>query len=104
MKDQKYKFSKKAHSKGGRDATIMAVIAALLFAASILLSYFMDGKAGSYVGGLALVTALTSVYGFAIGMNSFKEKEVSPALSIVGSISCGIIMVAHLTLFLAGIR
>ena len=82
----------------------MASIAAALFFAGIIISYFMDGAAGSYVGGFAFVAMMVSAYGFMVGMRSFTEKDVSPVLSITGAIGCGIIMVACLTLYLAGIR
>ena len=36
-------------------------------------------------------------------MKSFGEKNVSNRLSIIGSISCGIIMIGWLTLFLTGL-
>ena len=104
MSGQRYKFVKKEQSKGGRDATIMAGIAAALFLVSIAIAYFMEGQAGVFVGGFSLVAALISVYGFIVGMRSFGEKDVSYLLTVVGSIGCGIIMVAYLTLFLAGIR
>ena len=104
MSGQRYKFVKKEQSKGGRDATIMAGIAAALFLVSIAIAYFMAGQAGVFVGGFSLVAALISVYGFIVGMRSFGEKDVSYLLTVVGSIGCGIIMVAYLTLFLAGIR
>ena len=104
MKDQTYTFTKKDYAKGGRDATILTVCAAALLAAAIAIAYFMEGHAGVYVGGLTLTSALISLYGFVVGMKSFTEKDVSPLLSVIGSIGCGVIMVACLTLFLAGIR
>jgi hypothetical protein len=45
---------------------------------------------------------LFSVYGFYIGMKAMNEKEHSPILPVIGSISSGIIMVGWLGLFLAG--
>ena len=104
MSGQKYKFVKKEQSKGGRDATIMAGIAGALFLASIAIAYFMEGHAGTFVGGFSIVASLTAIYGFIVGMRSFGEKDVSYVLTVVGSIGCGVIMVAYLTLFLAGIR
>ena len=46
---------------------------------------------------------LLSVYGFYIGMKAMNEKENSPILPVIGSISSGIIMVGWLGLFLAGL-
>ncbi|MCI1721997.1 MAG: DUF6142 family protein [Lachnospiraceae bacterium] len=103
-KSQKYKFEKREQSKGGRTASFLALASAALFAAAVIVSFAQGGKAGTEVGGLALIAILFSVYGFIVGMKSFREKDVSPVLSIIGSIACGVIMVCWLTLFLAGIR
>lgn len=103
-KEQKYKFEKKEHSRGGRTASFLALASFALFVSSVIVSFVFKGNAGTAVGGMALIAMLLSVYGFICGMKSFAEKGVSPILSVVGSIACGIIMVGWLTLFLAGVR
>lgn len=103
-KEQKYKFEKKEHSRGGKTSSFLALASAVLFFISVIVSFANGGNAGTAVGGLAFIALLFSVYGFIVGMKSFNEKNVSPLFSIVGSIACGVIMVGWLTLFLAGIR
>lgn len=103
-KEQKYKFTKPEQSKGGKFSSIMALVSAGIFAVAVVISWAYSGKAGSSVGGLAFIAMLLSVYGFIVGMKSFSEKDVSPVLSVVGSIACGVIMVCWLTLFLTGVR
>lgn len=104
MKNQRYKFIEKQHSKGGLESVILAAVSLAIFIITVLISYGLGGNAGIYVGGLAIVAALLAVFGFVIGMKSFREKGVSPMFSIIGSIGCGVVMVGWLTLYLAGVR
>lgn len=104
MKDQSYRFVKKKHSKGGKASCGLAAFSCGLLAAAALISWIMGGNAGAVIGGLALIGALLAVYGFAVGMGSFRENDVSPAFSVAGSIACGVVLVVYLTLFVAGIR
>ena len=101
--EKKYQFRENVQSEGGRISTILAVLSFLLFIAAALMSYSAQGNAGSFAGCLAFAGAAISVYGFHEGMKSFGEKNVSNRLSVIGSISCGIIMIGWLTLFLTGL-
>ena len=76
--EKKYQFRENVQSEGGRISTVLA-------------------------GCIAFAGAAISIYGFRQGMKSFGEKNVSNRLSIIGSISCGIIMIGWLTLFLTGL-
>ena len=82
----------------------MAALSALLLIACLIVSFAMRGNAGVWVGGLGLIAILVSVYGFSVGMRSFREKRVSYSFSTFGSIACGIMSVAWLILFLAGVN
>ena len=104
MKNQRYQFIKKKHAKGGRESVILAAVSLALFLICVIISYVMGGRAGIYVGGLSVIAMLLAAFGFVIGMRSFQEKGVSPLLSIIGSIGCGVVVVGWLTLYLAVIR
>ncbi|HUM84117.1 MAG TPA: DUF6142 family protein [Lachnospiraceae bacterium] len=102
--EKKYKFAQKVHSKGGKLSSLLALASALLFFLDAVISFANGGKAGPFIGGIAIMAMLLSIYGFYVGMKSFAETGVSPLFSIVGSIACGVIMVGWLTLFLTGVR
>ncbi|MDD3339538.1 MAG: hypothetical protein PHS82_11865 [Lachnospiraceae bacterium] len=102
-KEHKYTFAQKVHSKSGRDSSIFAGISLLLFVAAAIISFAYKGKAGVYIGGIALMAMLFSVYGFIIGLRGFSEKNCAHTLCITGAISNGIIMVGWLALALIGI-
>ncbi len=101
--EKKYHFRENVQSEGGRISTILAVLSFLLFIAAAAVSYVSKGNAGSFAGCMAFAGAAISIYGFRQGMKSFAEKNVSNRLSIIGSISCGIIMIGWLTIFLTGL-
>lgn len=102
-KRQKYKFAKKEYAKKGVFSSGLAAVSLLLFVASCVLSLGFRGAAGVYVGGIALMAMLFSVYGFYTGLAGFSEKNCSHAFCIVGAIANGILMVIWLALFLVGV-
>ena len=102
-KKNRYQFIRKEHPKGGKISSLIALFSAILMLAVFLVSFRMQGKAGTVAGGLGLISMALAVYGFIVGMRSFSEKKVSPVFPAIGSISCGILMVTWLTIFLMGI-
>ena len=102
-KKNRYQFIKKEHPVGGKIACLLAVISVALMIAVFFVSYRMQADAGSLAGGLGLISMGLAIYGFIVGMRSFSEKKVSPLFPAIGSISCGVLMVAWLTIFLMGI-
>ena len=101
---RKYRFVGKDYSEGGRASVIIACISVALFLVDAIISFAAGGKAGSIVGLIAIGATLLSVYGFYVGMKSFADRDVSQRLSVIGSISCGVIMIGWLTLLLRGLR
>lgn len=103
MADRKrYTFTELHESRGGRFAVKMAAASLVLFALAVFISFLKGGEGGALTGSLGLIAMMLAVFGFYMGMKSFGETDVLPNLSIIGSISCGVIMVGWLTLFLTG--
>ena len=55
------------------------------------------------MGAVALFAMLTAIYGFYLGLKSFRETKVSHGRSVIGSVSCGVLAVLWLSLFLIGV-
>lgn len=101
-KKYNYNFIRK-QSKGGRSAIVMAGVSFGLFLLDAVLSFVFGGAGGAVLGAVGLFAMLLAVYGFYLGMKSFSEEQVSHRRSIVGSVSCGIIAVGWLALYLVGV-
>lgn len=102
-KRYKYNFAKKKHSVKGIISSILAGISLGLFCISSVCSLFFHGKGGIYLGVMGLIAISISVYGFVLGLRSFSDKNRDLLFCKIGSVSCGILMVIWLSLFLAGI-
>lgn len=101
-KKYNYNFVRK-QSQGGKEALYMAGVSVFLFLLASVISFAFRGKGGIFLGAAGLFSFLLSGYGFYVGMKSFQEEQVSHRMSVIGSITCGGMMVAWLALFLSGI-
>ena len=99
----RYAFAKKKEAQKGKLSTGLAIASLILFAAAVLLDFFLKGNLGYIVGGISLFAMLLSIYGFAMGLLSFSEENRTHRTSMVGSIANGIIMIGWLGIFLMGI-
>lgn len=99
----RYAFAKKKEAQKGKLSTGLAAASLILFITAVLLAFFMNGEFGYIVGGVSLCAMLLSIYGFAMGLNSFSEENRTHRTSMIGSIANGIIMIGWLGIFLLGI-
>lgn len=102
-KRYRYAFAKKKEAAKGKLSVGLAGTSLVLFLAAVLTAFFLEGNYGFVTGGICLFAMLLSVYGFIMGLASFSEEERMHRTSIIGSITNGIIMVAWLGFFLAGV-
>ena len=102
-KRYRYAFTRRKEAVGGKWSCIMAVLSLLLLPAAVIYHFVSGGKRGYVTGGMCLLAALFCVYGFFLGLGSFKEKNTGHMASIVGSIANGIISVVWLGIFLSGV-
>ena len=98
----RYAFAKKKEAQKGKLSTGLAIASLILFAAAVLLDFFLKGNLGYIVGGISLFAMLLSVYGFIMGLLSFSETGRNHRTSMIGSISNGMIMIGWLGMYLLG--
>ena len=99
----KYAFAQKKESEGGMISLIYAGLSLGLFLTAAILSFYLGGNAGRWVGTFGVMAILFSGVGFLTGLKSFQEKDKSYRFSAIGSISNGIFLVGWLALFLNGV-
>ena len=100
---KKYNFEEKKRSSDGAVSLFLAILSVLLLSVSVAVSVFEE-KAPDFAGGLAFCGSLFAFYGFYVGIRSLREKNISFALPITGSLLCGVLTVFWIVLFLSGIR
>ena len=90
----------KKYTKGGRISSLIALCNIFVIALSIMVSIFMKGKAGIYVGLMVFAALISAAVGFVIGINSFKEENKFLKYSYVGTVANTAIWIAILGLYL----
>ncbi len=100
---KRYKFAKKTYAKNGKISAVLAVVCLALLLLASIVSFALRGNAGVFVGGIALMAMLLSVYGFYLGLKGFSEKNCSNLFCIIGAIANGLIMVGYLAIYLMGV-
>ena len=100
----KYSFAKKQPAQEGVVSTGLGVFSLLLFLAAVIVSMVLKESGGAIAGGLGLLSMLLSIYGFILGMRSFREKEKNYRYSIIGALGNGIFAVCWLGIVLAVFR
>ena len=105
MAKKRYKcsFTKKRHTRGGVESSILALMSGLLFFGAAICSLVMSGQGGMYLGAMGILALGLSVYGFILGLKSFSEQNRAFLYSKIGSVANGVLMVIWIALFLVGI-
>ena len=75
---------------------------ALLAIVSVI-SAFTRGGAGIYVGVVGITAMLLSIYGFYVGMRSFREPDAQVLFPVLGSLVSGITSVLWFAVLLMGV-
>ncbi len=99
----KFKFTNKVHSTGGIGSTIIGLMSFVFFCAGIVISYMNKGNGGMIIAFLAIVSYMTSIAGFYIGLKSFKEEDKFYMFSYIGSFANAIIWLFITVIILIGI-
>ncbi|MDO4649268.1 MAG: hypothetical protein Q4B26_11525 [Eubacteriales bacterium] len=101
----RYSFTKKKEAPKGKLSVALAISSLVLFAASVVLAFRLEGERfGFLYGSIGLFASLLSAYGFLMGLSSFSERNCKHRASMIGSIANGFILVAWIGLFLMGIK
>lgn len=102
---KRYNYSfvdKKTGSKQKRPL-ILAGVSALLLAAAAVISIAAGGAGGAFLGGFGLGGMLFALWGF-ISSIKMLSKRMTARMVFAGAISCGIMFIVWLALFLIGVR
>lgn len=99
-KDKRQKIPFYKYTRGGRVSALMALLSVVVLAVAVGISIDKKGNAGSIVGILGIVTFVTAMGGFVIGIESFKEETRFFRYSWLGTIMNLIMWLLMLMIFL----
>lgn len=99
-KDKRQRIPLGKYTRGGRVATLMAIVSVVVLFVAIGISIWKKGNAGVIVGVLGFLTFVMSVAGFVVGLLSFKEETKFLRYSWIGTMCNLIIWLMMLMMFL----
>ena len=102
-KKYNYTFIDKKTGAHRRRVLLPALISFLLLAAAIIVSLAFSGSAGSFVGAFGFCGIFFALLGFIYSIRLLASK-VKGRTIFAAAIACGIMFIAWLALFLAGLR
>lgn len=85
-KDKRQRIPLSKYTIGGRVATVLAVVAIIIFVVAIGISIKARGEAGHEVGLMTVTTFVLSIIGFTVGICSFKEETKFLTYSWIGTL------------------
>lgn len=102
MAKRSYKFTAKKHTKQGMASSALALLALILLALGILLSFRMAGAAGTAAGLVGFLSMAASFAGFIYGVRGFQEEDVYYLFSQIGVVLNGVLFILWMLIFVAG--
>ena len=78
-------YTDKKHAVKGMIATALAVVALIIFAAIIYISFKNGGEAQMWIGSLALISILLGFVGLILGLMSFRNENTYRLFAQIGS-------------------
>lgn len=101
--NRKYGQAKLKHAKRGVWSSGIAALVGILLVTLIVIAYTSGGTAGSYIGGLGVVSAILAGVGIYVGFRGFKEREKDYLTCKIG-IGCNIFfLVGFVGIFCRGL-
>lgn len=98
-----YKFKGREHSKHGIIAMLLSLFVFICFTVISFISGSNQGNGGMELGLIGIACAAIAVWGFIIGIKSFKEKDIYFTAPIIGTVLNGIMIVVFFSLYIVGI-
>lgn len=78
-------YTDKKHAVKGIIATVLALVALIVFGAIIYISFINGGEADMWIGSLALISILLGVVGLILGLMSFRTENSYKLFAQIGS-------------------
>ena len=97
------KFQGRTHSKRGMASLILGVLVIVTVLTAFFLSGVNKGNGGVLLGIIGLSGFAISIFGFILGIKSFKEKDIFFVAPVLGVGSNGVMLVVLFCLYIVGL-
>ena len=101
--DRKIKFTNKKQSLTGFFSLVISILSVFFLALSFMLAYESRGTADERVGVYGFFALILGLFGFIVGMLSFRNKDVFYTFSWIGVIISGAASLTIFCIFLIGV-
>lgn len=98
-----YSFVNKKTGIRQKRPLFLALLSFLLFAVSLIISVIFGGKGGTIIGAFGLVGILLALWGFAVSIRLLM-KRMNGRIVFAGAVSCAVMFIVWLAMFLLGVR
>ena len=98
-KDRRIPLSK--YARGGRISSTIGLCNLAILFLTITMSVMEDGKSGMYIGIIVIITFISALMGFAIGIRSFYEENKFYRFSYIGTIINAAIWISVVLIYIA---
>lgn len=95
-----HKIPLRKYTLGGRKSALIALCDIIFIIMIIAISIVKKGNAGIYAGVMMLLALFMAIFGFVVGLNSFKEENKFLRFSYLGTIANAVIWVGILMMYL----
>ena len=98
-KDRRIPLSK--YARGGRISSTIGLCNLAILFLTITMSVMEDGKSGMYIGIIVIITFISALMGFVIGIRSFTEENKFYRFSYIGTVINAAIWIFILLIYIA---
>ena len=102
-KVKRYRFEDRSRYGRGIIATVAAAISVILFLSTAFICMVMAGRAPQWIGALGFSGFVMGFYGMVAGLESFRERNQSYALSKTGTLMGGFMVAVWFIVFCVGL-
>lgn len=103
LKNGKYKFQGRIHSKSGIASMLLGIVVTGLFFTISILSGVKNITGSMVLGATGIVTLFISSFGFYIGIKALKEKDIFYVAPIIGLFLNALIGIILFCLYIIGL-
>lgn len=98
-----FKFQGRSHSKKGLASMLLGFLVIICFLTISFISGTKGGKGDLILGIIGMLSFAISVFGFLLGIKSFREKDIFYVAPVLGVGSNGIMTILLFSLYIVGL-